>query len=1396
MKKLFLPFFVFLLGLSIVHAVNVTDDVYINTTVTDYHIFVNHSLTDFTFDELIVTNYSIEIYNLSSDTRFDALTDSVVNFYGLNNALFYNTNLSVPLELSDINSNDNNINLTVGGLQAFYVLDNYSVIEGIEREFSPLWFSSSSSVSKSIASNLTDTINASVSVNFSDYCSLGILGKLNYTSHSGAYSEVWDAGSFVCEPDGFVTLNITGLEFASGSNGINASSYPSFEPMSSFSLNEDFGSYEFSILGNVSDLEDDDSILTYNWSLSNGNIVLGVVNETGIVTFSSVGNATGTIDVIISVVDSSYLSNSSSFTVTLNAVDDAPWADALPDSTVVEDTGSFFAWLWSVIVSVWHDVEDLFPSSVEIVSQSNESVVSCSLEEVITLNTTFTTSPILLYNFDGNLLDSSGNGFNATAVGTVTFVDNLYLGGSVLDNNSYVSASDAAFVDPSLVSCSNCSIDYWVKPNFSELGIDKGGVDTSAGDFYNFTVYRNTAGVEDLYIGINASGGCWLWVQSTNQIYNVTRCNNDALLVDGVWNRMTLTWDWAVQTARLLINDTVVAELTGVSAPAHAPEGYTNIGSRWQGESGGTGPNTLFDNFTVYNESLINNQALTSNVSVVCVTEANISGVSVINLSMSDSSGQATSTLGNVIVESVNDPPFVEWSSESPSNGSYWNSDVIFYFNVSDIDTQVLDNCTLWKDSALVDSVYNIGSGVNSSFQYNVSVNESVSYSFQMGCFDGTNETLSSSKNVIVDYFLPIVDWISPLPDNSSVFTIEPVTFVSFDINISDKFLDFVNVTIRNENGVAYVNNYSSSVGSELDFAEGYSFQLYDNGTYYVEVLASDLAGNSVSESRAFYILDVSEIIGVSSFVDTSQYPMQSHFYELNLTFNNGTILSFSGTLNWSNLTTALTYELVNSSLGRLYVNYVTPFGYDNIFIPYSFDVYVAFANGSITENQTISTGTISVSSPTLVLCNDSVNDDYQVFTFIDETTNSSLNGIISFSSFYYSPVASLASYYYYGFTSVANASYSLCYEPSGQELFVNEILTYSASGYPSRSYSKDGTALTSVVTETVLPLLASGSGAVVTFQVVDSVYGSAISDVNVLAEKNMGSYYLNVGNAVTDGSGVVTFFLDTMQPHRFTFTKSGYTSRVETYDSLSSSAPYTIALTSSESSASAVLLGSNASYHSGISYWVEPNASVLYNNTDYNFSFDISSNGYYTLSEAGFNLFNSTGMNENDIIGSAVCYGNVSCSASVVVNTGNFSWVVMNFYWISNDSFSNDSRLWTVMWQHEGRFSISRFVTDVQRFGDYFDSPVDEDGHNLNFEFTKAIISLVVILLIVGSLTYFGGVYSPLAILGVVASVVTLLDVTNFLPATVTVFGANLLTIIVWLFVGGYYVSSRVVGQ
>ena len=105
--------------------------------------------------------------------------------YNVTRVLFYNSNGTV--QCSNINSCTGDFNVTLAPNNYSYVLENFNVTEFYQRQFSPVWFSSSTLLQNNISSNLTQEINSTIIFNSSIYpCSY--ITHFAYRSNNSKYN--------------------------------------------------------------------------------------------------------------------------------------------------------------------------------------------------------------------------------------------------------------------------------------------------------------------------------------------------------------------------------------------------------------------------------------------------------------------------------------------------------------------------------------------------------------------------------------------------------------------------------------------------------------------------------------------------------------------------------------------------------------------------------------------------------------------------------------------------------------------------------------------------------------------------------------------------------------------------------------------------------------------------------------------------------------------------------------------------------------------------------------------------------------------------------------------------------------------------------------------------------
>lgn len=110
----------------------------------------------------------------------------------LHSALLHNTSSICSGSSSDINSNDNNINITLNPNQFCYVLDNFNLTEGVSRENSPLEFYNPTSFVRHIDNQLDSTLNSTVVL----ASITSEPSNVTYTSHAGNYVHFFNSSNW------------------------------------------------------------------------------------------------------------------------------------------------------------------------------------------------------------------------------------------------------------------------------------------------------------------------------------------------------------------------------------------------------------------------------------------------------------------------------------------------------------------------------------------------------------------------------------------------------------------------------------------------------------------------------------------------------------------------------------------------------------------------------------------------------------------------------------------------------------------------------------------------------------------------------------------------------------------------------------------------------------------------------------------------------------------------------------------------------------------------------------------------------------------------------------------------------------------------------------------------
>ena len=495
-------------------------------------------------------------------------------------------------------------------------------------------------------------------------------------------------------------------------------------------------------------------------------------------------------------------------------------------------------------------------------------------------------------------------------------------------------------------------------------------------------------------------------------------------------------------------------------------------------------------------------------------------------------------------------------------------------------------------------------------------------------------------------------------------------------------------------------------------------------------------------------------------------------------------IIENSRTFNSTSFDTA--YETIsldltaNSSLTNVYLNYSgTPIPTTNLngVWSYSRDLPNSTIGNNI-FNWILTYDGTNISSPnyyyqnvTNLTFNYCTSNPYLNISFQDENTLTPINATISTSTFdYYLGSGTVKKTLTYENTS-ANYHYYFCGNSGTRPLFVQPNLQYKqGTDYPQRIWNPSLQTYTPTTTNQILYLLSSTDGIYVTYQVLDSI-GTQISGVEVTATRTISGSTFTVGTGTTDEAGLVTFWMNPDFSHTLTFSKTGYSTYTLTQFPTQSS--YTVTL-------GQAISGGIEDYLKGMSYSISPPLQTLESNTNYSFTFSLTSS-YWNVSSFGFSLWG-----DGVPIGESTS-NTANTTIYETINVSDYSSINMSYYWIINGTITTGTLEWNVFnSNNETSWSISNFFTDLITY-------IDVGGGNGIFGINQGSVNFLVFIFIflsVGMVSYKFGVRSPMIVGGMVFGLVILFNVAiplisvrgGGIPYFPTIFvGAVEIALVIW---------------
>lgn len=497
------------------------------------------------------------------------------------------------------------------------------------------------------------------------------------------------------------------------------------------------------------------------------------------------------------------------------------------------------------------------------------------------------------------------------------------------------------------------------------------------------------------------------------------------------------------------------------------------------------------------------------------------------------------------------------------------------------------------------------------------------------------------------------------------------------------------------------------------------------------------------SNNRTFTRKDFS--VNSLSFNSTTYETAQENFF---LNISSETTPS-SAKLNYNG--TEYTATITNTATNEYGISYdlQVPTGESNNSIIYSLVIN--------TVSQNSSTYYQYVNPISFYSCNPTANVSYLNISFKDEDDLSNINASITTSSFVYYLGAGSQNKTLTYINSTEQGSYDFCFTPTDRDLYVNPRVQYKqGTTYPQRIWNPNKMTYTNTTTNQTLYLLSSTDGVYQYFTVL-SQSGGIIEGVDVNGSRTIDGETVTILQGTTDGAGQVSFWANPDFEHTFNFYKSPYPLYELDY--------YPVGGTKE------IRLGSGSSQTiiddltKEVYITLSPQTDFLQKNTTYNFSYTITSD-YWSLDSWGFVLKYNNGSQIGTQTSTNEGGGNVVLEAT----TSNESRIIMEYFYEINDTYNNYTRVWGTYEAND--FSLDYFFT---RAGTYINANVlgflgDDGGY-----FSKAILSILIIILVGGGLTMRYGIANEATIMGIITGVVLFLNTMDLLPET-TIFESALL--------------------
>ncbi len=613
----------------------------------------------------------------------------------------------------------------------------------------------------------------------------------------------------------------------------------------------------------------------------------------------------------------------------------------------------------------------------------------------------------------------------------------------------------------------------------------------------------------------------------------------------------------------------------------------------------------------------------------------------------------------------------------APNNGAMFSTNNVA-FDATVTHRIGVQNVTLFIDGVLNETN---SSGVNGTYIFDRNLSEG-NHNWSIGAISDDDLISNSSLRTFT------IDTLAP-----NITILAPIGIINF-IRIGDN--ETVNWNITGADLDTCLLEYNGA-NTTLNCTANTTGFLYVLGINNLNLHANDTSGNSRSEftSWDYNITEINQTFNSPVFTTSTQT------FITNITINS----------NFTDTPTApsLIYNGTTTTGGT-----VASLGGDNFSFTQTIDI-PNIANGTsdwlftFNLNSSIFNSGTSIQNVTqvdLVNCN---QNSFINFTFRNETlTEGNVNATFDSAWNYFLGSGSVRRTL--SFTNASeNSFYGFCLNAVNDVLSTQVNVSYTNSISQQRQFRPTLLTLSNVTLNQVLYLLPTSEGIFSQFRTQDNVGNTLVGVLGTITRILNGNPITSAID-VTDGAGLVSFFLDPDITYTAVFSFSGFNDNTFNFN------PTSDLTTIVMGGVAAPGEGSNISL--GTSYTILPLNSTLQNGTAVTFEFNVSS--LETITFMGLNISNGT---------TTLLLVNQTSNGSIsgTINTGTNRTFIGVFTFNTSEESITITRIWPILEGFLGDYSI-------QRQGDLF----------LTYEFSNFIRLLIIVGFIIAVMIFISAPNDP----------------------------------------------------